>query len=184
MILLCLCTWCAWWYLWHFAWPRHHAPTSWEGGLRRLTHLIPLMVGCSLIFAPAFITPLYPLHLYRIVKTLGLIPLYGGLWFTILSRKYLGDNWSHLVEVKSDQELVTTGPYSIVRHPIYTGLILAMGGTVLTADTWGAVVGYAFFVLAFVIKASHEERMLEERFSASFKCWKWDTRDRIIPFIY
>lgn len=181
---LCLVVWLVWAYIWNFEMPRHFAKTSWEGWGQRAKHLIPLVLGNGAIFYQIAFTPLYTFHLYQVVEWSGYLLTAVGLGWTFLSRNYLGIHWSPLVEVREGAELVTSGPYAVVRHPIYLGLVLAMFGTMLVASTPGAVLGWLLFVLAFVIKSSHEDKMLSESFPFAYSVWKWHTPNKIIPGVY
>lgn len=70
---------------------------------------------------------------------LGLLMVICGLAFAVWARIHLGRNWSGTVTVKEDHELIRSGPYGIVRHPIYTGLLLAIAGTAIVFGEWRAV---------------------------------------------
>jgi len=86
-----------------------------------------------------------------------------GLAFTWWARLSLGRLWSSSVTWKADHRVVDTGPYAIVRHPIYTGLIAAAVATALVKGALPAVAGAALMTLGFWIKARLEERFLRER---------------------
>jgi len=62
----------------------------------------------------------------------------AGLLFSVWARRYLGRNWSRAVTIKKDHELITSGPYSLVRHPIYTGLLVGLFGCALAVGEWRA----------------------------------------------
>lgn len=61
----------------------------------------------------------------------GAVLTAAGLLFTVWARQHIGRNWSAIVTIKQEHELPTTGPYALVRHPIYTGLLLALAGSAL-----------------------------------------------------
>jgi len=85
-----------------------------------------------------------------------------GLAFTWWARIHLGRLWSGRITRKADHKIIDTGPYGIVRHPIYTGLLLALLATaLLKPGPWG-VAGFALLTISFVIKAQLEERFLME----------------------
>jgi protein-S-isoprenylcysteine O-methyltransferase Ste14 len=85
-----------------------------------------------------------------------------GLAFTWWARIYLGRLWSSSVTRKVDHYIVDTGPYAIVRHPIYTGLIVAIFATAALPGSLTAIVGALVMTFAFWIKARLEERFLRE----------------------
>jgi protein-S-isoprenylcysteine O-methyltransferase Ste14 len=86
----------------------------------------------------------------------------AGFLFTWWARIHLGRLWSSLVTKKAGHHVVDTGPYSLVRHPIYSGIILAAFATAIEKGTSFAVLGAATIALAFYTKARREERFLRE----------------------
>lgn len=84
----------------------------------------------------------------------------AGFAFTWWARIHLGRLWSSSVTRKAGHRVVDTGPYAIVRHPIYTGLLLSLAATAAEQGTLRAVAGFAAFVVGFWIKARLEERFL------------------------
>jgi protein-S-isoprenylcysteine O-methyltransferase Ste14 len=112
---------------------------------------------------------------------LGLLLFFGGLGLAVWARVYLGRNWGTPMSRKDDPELVTTGPYRKVRHPIYTGIITAMIGTALaTSLLWLAVAvilgGY------FIFSATREEKYMASQFPAEYPAYKQSTK-MLIPYI-
>lgn len=83
-----------------------------------------------------------------------------GFAFTWWARVHLGRLWSPTVTRKSDHRVVNTGPYAIVRHPIYTGILVAMLATALLRGTAAALVGFAVLIAGFYLKARLEESFL------------------------
>jgi protein-S-isoprenylcysteine O-methyltransferase Ste14 len=83
-----------------------------------------------------------------------------GFAFTWWARIHLGKLWSGTVTRKADHHVVDTGPYAMVRHPIYTGLLLAVYATAAAKGTILGVLGCVFFTLSFWVKARLEERWL------------------------
>jgi len=98
------------------------------------------------------------------------------------ARRYLGTNWSSTVTIKEGHELVTAGPYAIVRHPIYTGLILAFVGTALAIGEWRAVLAAVLGVIAFWRKLSLEERWMREQFGERYQAYSRRV-PALIPFV-
>jgi protein-S-isoprenylcysteine O-methyltransferase Ste14 len=84
----------------------------------------------------------------------------AGLLFTWWARIHLGRLWSDWVVKKAGHHVVDTGPYSVVRHPIYSGLIVAAFATAIAKGTSFALLGVAIMTLAFYTKARREERFL------------------------
>jgi protein-S-isoprenylcysteine O-methyltransferase Ste14 len=89
-----------------------------------------------------------------------------GLLFTWWARIHLGRLWSSNVARKADHHLVNTGPYGMVRHPIYTGIILASISTAALRGTVAAWLGIGLMTLGWYIKARLEEGFLREQLGA------------------
>ncbi|GAB2572254.1 isoprenylcysteine carboxylmethyltransferase family protein [Dyella jejuensis] len=100
---------------------------------------------------------------------LGFALTVAGLALTCWARVILGRNWSGVVQLKHDHELIVRGPYSIVRHPIYTGLLLAFAGTALAIGEWRAVIATAIMAISFWRKLRLEERWLCEFFGEQYR---------------
>lgn len=81
-----------------------------------------------------------PSHLRGLLAATALVAT--GLGFSALARLWLGHNWSAQVTVKQDHELIRSGPYALVRHPIYAGALLALLGTAISVDKWRALLGF------------------------------------------
>jgi protein-S-isoprenylcysteine O-methyltransferase len=106
-----------------------------------------------------------------------------GLGFAIWARLHIGRNWSGTVELKEGHALVRSGPYALVRHPIYTGLLLAvLGKAVEHADLAGLM---AFALLAFEWKRKSllEERVMVERFGAEYEEYRREVKG-LVPGIW
>src|ERR1051325_4464738 len=112
-----------------------------ESRAQRLRYMVPIVIGCLLLFR-GYRLP-YPLNL-RIIPQIDTLLLaaailcLGGLGLCFWARAILGRNWSGTVTLKEDHELIVSGPYQLVRHPIYTGL-LAM--CIATAIQQGRIAG-------------------------------------------
>jgi protein-S-isoprenylcysteine O-methyltransferase Ste14 len=84
--------------------------------------------------------------------------------------------------VKQDHELIRSGPYAHVRHPIYSGIIFAFAGMALVYGEWRGVVAIALVFLAFAIKGRIEDRRMSETFT-EFDDYRRTTK-ALIPFVY
>jgi protein-S-isoprenylcysteine O-methyltransferase Ste14 len=91
-----------------------------------------------------------------------------GFAFTLWARYILGSNWSGTVAIKVGHELVRSGPYRWVRHPIYTGMIVATAGTAVALDEWRGGASVVLLWLGFTIKRLKEEQFMRQTFGAQY----------------
>jgi protein-S-isoprenylcysteine O-methyltransferase Ste14 len=149
-----------------------------EGGFRYLSpERIAFVFGIALIFAPGTHISFLALtfHHSNALAIAGLCLTIAGLAFAAWARDLLGRNWSGRVIIQSGHELVTAGPYAYVRHPLYTGLLIAMFGTALISSQLGSVVGLPLALGFFMLKAQREERILEAEFGAAYATYRAQT---------
>jgi protein-S-isoprenylcysteine O-methyltransferase Ste14 len=114
------------------------------------------------------------------VALLGLVVQSLGLLLAIASRRHLGRNWSHVVGSVRDHELVRSGPYRWVRHPIYSAMFLMFAGICLVAGELHALAGFALLIVAYTRKIRQEERHLREFFGPAYDDYCRETR-AVIP---
>ena len=93
---------------------------------------------------------------------LGLVLFAFGLGFAVWARRELGRNWGAPMSQKDEPELVTSGPYHLVRHPIYSDILVAGVGTAV-ALSWVWIIAVALAGVYFAYSATVEERYLTER---------------------
>jgi protein-S-isoprenylcysteine O-methyltransferase Ste14 len=105
-----------------------------------------------------------------------------GLAFSIWARIHIGRNWGSPMSRKNDPELVASGPYRLVRHPIYSGILIATIGTAL-ALSWAWLIAVALAGVYFVYSAIVEERNLTEQFPDTYPAYKRSTK-MLVPFIF
>jgi protein-S-isoprenylcysteine O-methyltransferase Ste14 len=111
----------------------------------------------------------------------GLAIFVLGLALAVWARVYLGRNWGMPMSQRADPELVTTGPYRRVRHPIYSGIILGMAGTAIAVSLYwliAVVILGAYFLFSAVV----EERTMAKLFPAAYPPYKHATK-MLIPYI-
>jgi len=92
-----------------------------------------------------------------------------GLAFAVWARFYLGGNWSSAVSIKVGHELIRSGPYRWVRHPIYSGLLLAMLGTGLVRGEWRSVVAFVLLFIGFWVKMRIEDEFMAKTFGEQYQ---------------
>ena len=115
------------------------------------------------------------------VQAAGIVLFVAGLALAIWARLYLGRNWGMPMSEKVDPELVTTGPYRYVRHPIYSGVIVAMIGTALAVGLYWLIVAFAMGVY-FFYSATVEERNMARLFPSTYPQYKHSTK-MLVPFL-
>ncbi|HEY6369291.1 MAG TPA: isoprenylcysteine carboxylmethyltransferase family protein [Candidatus Sulfotelmatobacter sp.] len=98
----------------------------------------------------------------------GLAAEFAGLSLAIWARRALGRNWSGEISIKVEHQLIRSGPYRLLRPPIYTGLLVMSIGAALAAGTWLAIVGLAMTVFAYWRKIRLEEKNLDVAFGAEY----------------
>ena len=157
--------------VWIFGWlqtkqTKELAPLS-----SRLTYAIPVVIGSYLIFNDrTVLSPLQSLTVPKgfAIQVAALIMTAAGLGFAIWARFCIGQNWSSTVSVKVGHELVRTGPYRWVRHPIYSGILLALLGTALHRARMQDLLAVPLFGLGFWIKMTMEEQFMRRTFGEEY----------------
>jgi protein-S-isoprenylcysteine O-methyltransferase Ste14 len=91
-----------------------------------------------------------------------------GVALAIWARWNLGRNWSDKVVLKVDHELIRSGPYAYLRHPIYTGVLLAIAGTALAIGEWRGLAALILVGTSYYMKATREEKILAANFGEAF----------------
>ncbi len=138
-----------------------HKTKTRENFLQRAKYVIPLYAGFYLLFAKRPFGPLdYRLYDNNAVGWLGTLITAAGVLFATWARFTIGRMWSGFITLKQGHKLITTGPYAIARHPIYTGFVAAALGTAVSAARIDAFSGFASITSAFVFKYRREETLL------------------------
>lgn len=118
-----------------------------------------------------------------VIAIAGLVTALAGIAFAIWARLILGANWSGTITIKQGHTLVRRGPYRIVRHPIYTGLLVAWAGTSLTIGTVRSILSLPLLAFAFWLKTRMEERFMVEEFGDDYLRYSHEVR-ALIPFVF
>jgi len=167
-----IAAWIVWWALWMAAavWSDRAAKSP---PLRShiLYRLFPVLGGALLL--GRFGGPPGLLRLWRTPEAISwamVAVAIAGFAFTWWARLHLGRLWSSSVSRKADHRIIDTGPYGVVRHPIYTGIIVASVATAVQRGTAEAWFGMALMTLGWYIKARLEERFLRDELGADAYC--------------
>jgi len=171
--------WAAFWLYWlvaAFSMKRGRVPWSRELGIRAvLVVIVILLVRLGAFREHADNTDLW-------LAGLGLILFALGLGFAIWARVHIGRNWGMPMTQKDEPELVTSGPYHLVRHPIYSGILIAGIGTAM-ALSWLWLVAVALAGIYFTYSAIVEERYLTGQFPDTYPAYKSSTK-MLVPFVF
>lgn len=141
----------------------------------RLFHLVMVLLGFALLGSRWFESGWMSLRIIAETEGLrlaGLIVTVIGCAFAIWARLTLGSNWSGRATVKAGHELITTGPYAMARHPIYTGILIGALGTSLATCEWRCVLGMVLLALAFMMKMSQEEGLMMQTFPVDYPAYR------------
>jgi protein-S-isoprenylcysteine O-methyltransferase Ste14 len=151
--------------------------------MRQLSYGVPVVLGFGLLFSNRISLAWLSVRLlpHSAVKDLaGVVLTIAGLSFATWARVHLGRNWSSAPMIKEGHQLIRTGPYRLVRHPIYTGLLLSAMGTFLVNAKVRGLLGVVILYLAFVIKSRIEEGFMVRTFGAEYEDYR-RTTGAILP---
>jgi protein-S-isoprenylcysteine O-methyltransferase Ste14 len=170
---------------WGLAALRVRPTKSSEARLSRLRYNV-WILAAALLFS---IQPRWGPLSWRFLPT-GLAVFFAGFGLTILglsfavwARYHLGSYWSGAVTIKEDHRLIRTGPYAVVRHPIYTGILLAMLGTAVSIGELRGLLAVGLAFAGFFIKSQMEERWLLQEFGTEYEQYRREVK-ALIPFVY
>lgn len=151
---------------------------------QRFRHYGPIIAAMILFWNPQ----LFPRLARHIIApgytmfAIGTAVLVAGLAFSVWARVVLGRNWSATVAVKQGHELVQSGPYRWVRHPIYTGILAGLAGSAIAQDRWTGLVAVALVFAGFWFKLRREEAWMRETFGEKYDAYCAKTA-RLVPFV-
>lgn len=183
--LLIPAMWIGWILYWWIAARGVKAVQRRESALSRAAHIVPLALAAWLLGArhvPIALlnqpTAPHSLALYAA----GVVVTALGLAFSVWARVHIAGNWSATVTIKKDHALVRDGPYRYVRHPIYTGILLAFVGSAMARNEWRGVLAVLIAFAALWRKLRLEERWLAEAFGDEYRRYRAQVR-ALIPFV-
>ena len=156
-----------------------------ESRWQRLGYVIPILVGGYLVFKGQRLSESLNLRVIPHVDALawtGVVLCLAGLALCIWARFTLGRNWSGVVTFKGGHELITRGPYALVRHPIYTGLLTMLVATVIVLGHVAGIIALPLVFVSIWIKLRHEEKLMLQKFPDQYTAYQRRVK-RLIPFI-
>jgi protein-S-isoprenylcysteine O-methyltransferase Ste14 len=118
-----------------------------------------------------------------LIDVIGTVFAIAGVTFAIWSRQSLRNNWSGVVAITEGQQFIQSGPYAIVRHPIYAGMLLGLFGTTLVSSTVGSLLGFVLAIISLWQKAGIEEQLLMAEFGELYTHYQHEVKF-LIPFLY
>lgn len=151
----------------------------------RVSYLAVLVVAILLLAGWPRVATLDRVRLWpstAVTFAVGLAMSWLGVGFAIWAREHLGRYWSGRVTLKEGHQLIRTGPYRVVRHPIYTGALVALTGVAVARGDLRGVVGVALSIVVFLRKIFLEERVLIGHFGDAYRDYRRQVR-ALIPFI-
>lgn len=177
--------WIAWVAYWVVSAARVKRAQRWESAASRASHVVPLIVAIWLLSTDALRWPVFSWHVLPALAPrypIGAALLLAGLLFSVWARVHLAGNWSASVTVKDHHELVRSGPYRVVRHPIYTGLLVGLLGTAIARNDVQGYIAVAIALVALWHKLHIEERFMEETFGDAYRDYRTKVK-ALIPFV-
>jgi protein-S-isoprenylcysteine O-methyltransferase Ste14 len=164
--------WAAWCLYWYIAALAAKPVRRRESVASRISHIVPLLLAVLLLVSPRFAGAILDTRFLprsALLFWIGVGVMLAGLLFAVVARRHLGGNWSGTVTLKQDHTLTRSGPYRLVRHPIYTGILLAIFGSgVIALDEWRGPLAFGLVTVAFLRKIQVEERFMQEQFGETY----------------
>jgi protein-S-isoprenylcysteine O-methyltransferase Ste14 len=177
------------WVLWALLWMvmalRVKAVAWRESGFSRAVGVVPLVLAAWLLAArsmPGWLGQRWAEPSWSVFG-LGATLVVAGLLLAVWARIKLAGNWSGTVTLKEGHEIVRSGPYRLIRHPLYTGLLFALLGSALALGEWRGLVAVVLAKGAFLWRIRLEERRLGEHFGVAYAEYR-RTSWAIIPYVF
>ena len=114
---------------------------------------------------------------------LGAAVTVGGLLFAVWARQHLATNWSRSVTIKEGHELIQTGPYALIRHPIYTGILAGFLGTAIALSQVRGFLGFVLIFLVLWAKLRMEEQWMRSQFGETYATYVQHTA-ALVPYLF
>jgi len=137
--------------------------------------LLPVRIPLPWLYLQLWQTGFWPFWL-------GAAVTIAGLLFAVWARGYLGRNWSRSVTIKQGHELITSGPYAVVRHPIYTGILTGFLGMAIAISQVRGFIVVVLILIAYWTKLRIEERWMRSQFGETYAAYARDTA-ALVPYL-
>ena len=171
--------WAAFWLYWLVAaFPMKRGRIAWSREVR----IRVIIVTVALVAARFGAFHGHLTHAGPARSAIGLALFAAGLLFAVWARIHIGRNWGTPMTQKNDPELVTSGPYRFVRHPIYSGILLAGVGTAVALG-WQILALFGLSAIYFVYAATVEEKFLTQQFPDAYPAYKRSSK-MLVPFVF
>lgn len=176
--------WVAFSIYWTIASKNSAGSVSSESKASTVFHQVVLNAALLLLFipVPGLSGWFLPRRLHLLVAV-GAIVQIAFFLLAVSARRHLGRNWSAEVRIGEGHELVCTGPYRFMRHPIYTAMLGMFVGTAIASSQYHALLAVAILAIAYLRKTRLEENIMSETFGAEWEVYRQDTW-RLIPLLF
>lgn len=152
----------------------------------RLAQNFPVIVAFFLLFGrsiwPHWLRWRFFPESDTVLVWLGLALTLAGIGFALWARLSIGQNWSSTITIKEQHELIQTGPYRLVRHPIYFGLLLAFLGTAIVHGEVRGLIGFPLALMGWGFKLRMEESFMVQQFGNVYLDYKERVK-ALVPFV-
>jgi protein-S-isoprenylcysteine O-methyltransferase Ste14 len=175
LVLVLKWTWVAFGVYWLIAARRVKAARTTESPIYRIFRLLLLVITFTLLFAEWTAVGCLGRHFFpqtQLLARIGFASALAGMGIAIWARMSLGQYWSDKIVLKVDHQLVRSGPYARMRHPIYSGVLLGVAGSALVVDEWRGVLALLLLLANYTVKAKREDAILAEAFAQDFEVHK------------
>ena len=154
-----------------------------RGLMNEIAGLAKLFFSGLVLHVPAFLPfRQFSYKPFFAVQITGLLTAIFGYIVCILARQYLSENWSGKVMIQKEHTLIERGPYKIIRHPIYSGiLVMMLGSSIIIGNLFGFI-WTAFCFIGLHRKSKQEEKLLENEFGEMYEEYKKKTK-MIVPYV-
>ncbi len=171
---------------WFINAPKVKAAEKTQSSISRFLYMLVMVSGFVIVYARVLAIGVLGIQVIPandITGIIGAAVCISGVGFAIWARKTLGSNWSARVTLKKEHELVQSGPYKIVRHPIYTGFEIGLLGVAITIGQLKGLLGLSMVFVNHYFKTRIEEEIMYSQFPAQYPEYAKRVK-RLIPLIF